>query len=225
MGQADSTEDLTASAGRVFEDLGLPYFALARFFRTDRTPDVSVLVGTFHCGWATRYIESGYGGRSQIVSKVLQTNLPYSWGEVIARGVDDQQRRIKDEAGDFGLRDGFFTPIRWVDGSYAAVALAGPGPALDDQFVRTSAKVVSSYFAAECARLHDRSEKPALPLSARQRECLAWVRQGKSSGVIGEIMGVSARTVDEHLAEACRKLGVRSRVQAAVQASLAGLID
>jgi DNA-binding CsgD family transcriptional regulator len=43
--------------------------------------------------------------------------------------------------------------------------------------------------------------------------------------VIGDILGLSVRTVDEHLAEACRKLGVRTRVQAAVQATLRGLID
>jgi DNA-binding CsgD family transcriptional regulator len=225
MGQVDSADGLTAATSQVFEDLGLPHFALAKFFRADGTPEVSVLVGTFHCGWAARYIESGYGGRSQIVRELLRTNVAYSWGEVVARGVDDQQRRIKDEAGDFGLKDGLFTPVRWVDGSYAAVALAGPSPSLDDPFVRTSAKVVASYFAAESARLHRRPGRTAPPLSARQRECLAWVRQGKSSGVIGEILGLSVRTVDEHLAEACRKLGVRSRVQAAVEASLAGLID
>jgi DNA-binding CsgD family transcriptional regulator len=225
MRRADNTHDLADTAGQVFQDLGLPHFALARFFRADRTPDVSLLVGTFHSGWASRYIESGYGGRSQIVREILATNQAYTWGEVVARGVDDQQKRIKDEAGDFGLDDGLFTPVKWIDGSYAAVALAGPKPKLDDGFVRTSAGVVASYFAAESRRLVTGPNHAAPHLSARQRECLAWVRQGKSSGVIGEILGVSVRTVDEHLAEACRKLGVRTRVQAAVEASLAGLID
>jgi DNA-binding CsgD family transcriptional regulator len=225
MGRAENKEGLTTTAGQIFQDLGLPHFALAKFFRADRTPDVSILVGTFHIGWAERYIQSGYGGRSQIVGEILQNNSAYSWGEVVARGVDDQQRRIKDEAGDFGLDDGLFTPVKWLDGSYAAVALAGPSPKLDDSFVRTSAKVLSSYFAAESCRLLRGPGRIVPILSARQRECLAWVRQGKSSGVIGDILGVSVRTVDEHLAEACRKLGVRSRVQAAVEASLAGLID
>ena len=225
MRRAGNARDLAASAGQLFQDLGLPHFALARFFRADGTPDVSILVGTFHSGWAARYIESGYGGRSQIVRQLLHTSEAYSWAEVVARGVDDQQKRIKDEAGDFGLGDGLFTPVKWLDGSYAAVALAGPKPKLDDGFVRTSAEVVSSYFAAESRRLGDGHAAPAPRLSGRQRECLAWVRQGKSSGVIAEILGLSVRTVDEHLAEACRKLGVRTRVQAAVEASLAGFID
>jgi DNA-binding CsgD family transcriptional regulator len=51
------------------------------------------------------------------------------------------------------------------------------------------------------------------------------VRQGKSSGVIADILGLSSETVEEHIAAACRKLKVRTRVQAAVEASLLGLID
>lgn len=225
MKAASSADDLARTAAGLFEDLGLPYFALARFFRMDGTPDVSVLLGTFHSGWAARYVASGYGARSQIVREMLRTNEPYTWNEVIARRtVDDDQNRIKAEASDFGLDDGLFTPTRWVDGSYAAVALAGRRPELNDEFVKTSAGVLSNYFALESRRLSQGSE-PSPRLSPRQRECLAWVRQGKSSWMIAEILGVSVRTVDEHLAEACRKMGVRTRVQAAVQASMAGLID
>jgi DNA-binding CsgD family transcriptional regulator len=51
------------------------------------------------------------------------------------------------------------------------------------------------------------------------------VRQGKSSGVIADILDLSAETVEEHIAAACRKLKVRTRVQAAVEASMLGLID
>jgi DNA-binding CsgD family transcriptional regulator len=58
---------------------------------------------------------------------------------------------------------------------------------------------------------------PALePLTARQLECLRWAAAGKSSADIGAIVGLSPRTVDDHLAAACRRLGVRTRVQAVV---------
>lgn len=62
-------------------------------------------------------------------------------------------------------------------------------------------------------------------LTSRQCECLCWVRQGKSSRAIGTIIGISAETVDEHIAQACRRLGVRTRVQAVIEACMAGLID
>lgn len=55
---------------------------------------------------------------------------------------------------------------------------------------------------------------PAGALSARQHACLELAAAGLSSARIGQRLGISARTVDEHLALACRALGVRTRVQA-----------
>lgn len=55
---------------------------------------------------------------------------------------------------------------------------------------------------------------PLHSLTARQRQCLILVSGGLSSRRIGERLGLSVRTVDEHLARACAMLGVRTRVQA-----------
>lgn len=62
-----------------------------------------------------------------------------------------------------------------------------------------------------------RPQRPRPLLSARQLECLAWVQEGKSAGDIGQIIGISGRTVEGHLAKACEALGVRTRVQAVVR--------
>lgn len=64
----------------------------------------------------------------------------------------------------------------------------------------------------------------APPLTRRQVECLYWVRHGKSSASIAAILGISAPTVDEHIAEACRRLGVRTRVQGVMEAYLSGVL-
>ena len=225
MARATNIEALSTTAGRLFGEVGLPHFALARFFRTDQTADVAVLAGSFHSEWAQRYMGNRYVRHSHIARELLRTRNPYSWEDVMRRrSVDEAQKRIKEEASEVGLTDGLFTPVRWADGSYAAVVLAGARPKLDDGFIRTSAAVLSAYYAAESRRLAS-DLRGGGRLSARQRECLAWVRQGKSSSMIADILGLSVQTVDEHLAGACRKLGVRTRVQAAVEASLSGLID
>ena len=63
-----------------------------------------------------------------------------------------------------------------------------------------------------------------ITLSRRQAECLYWVQEGKSAVDIGLILGLSPRTVEEYLAKACDKLGVRTRVQAVVRAHRLGLL-
>lgn len=226
MKRANSAERLEEVASRLFADLGLPHFALARFFDANRACSTKVILGQFEPAWASRYVAKSYGGRSRIAGEMLISAAPYSWSEVIKkRGIDPAQRKIWSEARSFGLHDGLFTPVKWNDGSYAAVVLAGSSPSLNDPLVRTMSEVLSAYYAGEARRLLTAPAIPPAALSPRQRECLAWVRHGHSSSSIGAILGISVQTVDEHVAEACRKLGVRTRVQAAVEACLAGLID
>jgi len=226
MKRAASIEALDDVAGSAFDDLGLPSFALARFFDADLAPNVQVLAGRFEAGWATRYVERGYAGQDRVAGELLLESRPYAWDEAMRRRRSSEaQVRIREEARDFGLAEGLFAPVRQSDGGYAAVVLAGPRPELDDPFGRTSAEVLSAYYAVEARRLlaADAPDRPRL--SPRQRECLAWVRLGKSSSVIADLLGLSTETVEEHIAGACRKLGVRTRVQAVVEATLAGLID
>jgi DNA-binding CsgD family transcriptional regulator len=64
----------------------------------------------------------------------------------------------------------------------------------------------------------------AVSLSRRQVECLYWAQEGKSSKDIGVILGISSKMVDKHMFRACRKLGVRMRIQAVVRAGRQGLI-
>lgn len=76
--------------------------------------------------------------------------------------------------------------------------------------VRRRADLVSRYLCQPPGRRHG--------LSDRQVTCLHWVRLGKSSPDIGTILGISDRTVNEHLARACRTLGVATRIQAVDEA-------
>ncbi len=62
-------------------------------------------------------------------------------------------------------------------------------------------------------------------LSHRQLECLSWAEAGKSARDIGQILGISQRTVEKHLEQACGVLGVRTRIQAVVRARQLGLFD
>lgn len=57
-----------------------------------------------------------------------------------------------------------------------------------------------------------------LPLTAREREVLALVVAGKTNGEIATILMISARTVQKHLEHIFQKLGVETRMAAAVRA-------
>ncbi len=65
-------------------------------------------------------------------------------------------------------------------------------------------------------------ELPAL--SPREAEVLLWVARGKSNAAVGEILGISAHTVDAHLRRIFLKLGVFDRISAALRGLGFGLI-
>ena len=62
---------------------------------------------------------------------------------------------------------------------------------------------------------------PVDALTDRQRQCLTLASGGLTSSRIAAALGLSPRTVDEHLADACRLLGVRTRIQAVARLAAA----
>lgn len=60
--------------------------------------------------------------------------------------------------------------------------------------------------------------RDALGLTAREAEVLLWIANGKPNRDIGEILGISPRTVNKHLEQVFTKLGVENRASAAALA-------
>ncbi|WP_180898608.1 response regulator transcription factor [Martelella soudanensis] len=65
----------------------------------------------------------------------------------------------------------------------------------------------------------DEALRKEFPLTARESEVLAWIAKGKTNRDIGEILGLSTRTVNKHLETIYIKLGVENRASAAVKAA------
>jgi len=62
-----------------------------------------------------------------------------------------------------------------------------------------------------------------LPLTARERDVLAWVARGKRNAEVAQLLSISPGTVRKHLENAYPKLGVQTRTAAA--ARFLGLIE
>jgi len=62
-------------------------------------------------------------------------------------------------------------------------------------------------------------------LGEREREVLTWSARGKTFAEIAEILSLSPRTIEFHLDNARKKLGVRTRTQALIKAAIGELIE
>lgn len=77
--------------------------------------------------------------------------------------------------------------------------------------------LTSRYFETLASEAND-------PLSERERECLYWVSEGKTTEEIAVIISVSANTVNKYIVSAIHKFGAENRAMAIAVAIRAGVI-
>jgi DNA-binding response OmpR family regulator len=86
--------------------------------------------------------------------------------------------------------------------------------------------VLAALITARLARVARTAVWPKqVGLREREVETLTWAARGKTFWEIGEILGLSKRTVEFHLENARRKLGVATRTQALIKAATGHLIQ
>ena len=74
--------------------------------------------------------------------------------------------------------------------------------------------------------LAETTDRPAFAgaLSERERECLKWVSEGKTTDEVALILGVSSNTVNSYVAHAIQKFGASNRAMAIATAIRSGVI-
>jgi LuxR family quorum sensing-dependent transcriptional regulator len=171
------------------------------------------------------YVERRYADVDPVMRMLRRTTDPFKWLDV---PYDREQERRGAEVmalvADFGLSQGFFVPTPSPSGTFGNVWMAGPTPELTARS-RPALHFMALYAFDRVYRLVGPKPGRRAPITAREREVLAWTAAGKSAWEIGEILGISKRTVDEHAQTAVRKLGAANKIQAVVFAIRDGLID
>lgn len=120
-----------------------------------------------------------------------------------------------------GCRDFVAAPVCDAGGPRGYVAYVFP-----DSIPPGAASALTdlAYDAYERLRALGLAEAPAPPLTARQREALRLCADGKRDAEIAELLGIAPATAHEHIEDAKRRLGVRTRIQAVVIAVRNGWI-
>jgi DNA-binding response OmpR family regulator len=86
--------------------------------------------------------------------------------------------------------------------------------------------VLAALITARLARVARSAVWPKrVGLREREVETLTWAARGKTFAEIGQILSLSRRTVEFHLENARRKLGVATRTQALIKAATGHLIQ
>lgn len=106
---------------------------------------------------------------------------------------------------------------------------------LATQYIEPSAQIFASAMTAWILRIvHDRMVRILLPklipeagvtMTCREKEILRWTAEGKTASEIGQILGLTERTVNFHINNVVKKFGSTNKINVAVKAMALGMLS
>lgn len=210
-----------------FTGQGFRAVAYVLFDRGRRGEAIALLEQGFEPEIVHAYAAMGYGQHDPTLRVVMATGRPDTPSRVAERfNLSPDEKRYKGLMEGLDAGDALSLPLYGPHGRDAYGILGRP---VDPDFSR-NVRRTELHMVAQAAHLKgfslSRRRKPldGHGLSPREVEILRWVGQGKSNGVIADILEISPGTVDTYLRRIFEKLNVTDRTSAAVKGVSMGLI-
>lgn len=201
--------------------LGFQHFACVSHVDREHMPADAVNLHNYPKAWADHFARNHLEKVDPVQRFARFTLLPFSWEDpLFLATLSEDQMTILEDARAFGLGHGYTVPIH-APAQVSASFSVCPGGLKVKPDSHWLVQLISPFVferAVRIIRTRPRDMKDRTRLTARQRQCLELAALGKSDWVIGEILGISERTVHHHLESAKKRLGVATRAQGIVEA-------
>lgn len=185
---------------------------------------VHTLTSVMPKGWQEGYDRNALSGGDLVAARIRASTNSFEWrlSDWAQDKISPPQRRWWEHCLTFGINGGLCV-LDFHPGKEIALSLFGK-----DGHLAPHDRLALCFAGHEAIhRLQDLTEgKPVGPvwLSQRERQCLEWAAAGKTDWEIGQILSLSEKTVNVYINRAKCKFNVKTRAQAILKASKAGLI-
>ncbi len=220
-------DELTGHFAKVLEAFGFDRFICLR--SNDQGVPITLASARIQ-DWVNHYLEQGYHAVDPCRQWSLSGRPEFSWSEV---------RKWSARQGDSSPQEAELWGEAATDGMKGGLVITNPGPGGHVLITRimTGETVIrpvdrpildglAVIYSTMLLRLHEETHDAPLNavLTNREAECLRWASLGLTDMDIGERLALSARTVNNHIERAKRKLGASNRVAAYRKAVELGLL-
>lgn len=188
--------------------------------------------------WKRYYFDQGYHKTDPVALTHHGFRGAYTWSDVKSLDPSKTEQAIWSEARDGGMREGLIVPIAPRRPIQTTVRLTTEEERFAPEalpLLQSIAVIYAFATSSHCMSPQDVVENTTAKLPApaqskevlteRELECLYWSARGKSNPEIATILKLSRHTVNTHIENAKRKLGVATRVQAVAIAHRLGLLS
>lgn len=228
---ATSVEDIHSICSKITHRFGFDQFMYGSRIPTSFVRPQVIIISGYDKDWWDHYTSESYMSIDPIVEYGSKNILPLQWHELDAEHHSNKRvRRMMNESAEFGLKSGMSFPVHTTRGEAAMLSFASSkAPENNRQHMQYVAPHLM-YFACHLHEsvmriFHTTQDVESIDLTARERECLLWAAEGKTSDETADILNISESTVRFHLNNAARKLNVYSRRHAIARAVCLGLIS
>ncbi len=218
-------ELLLESAAR---ELGFRHYALIHHDDHREKKPGLIFLQNYPACYADRYVADRMYRDDPVLHACIAANACFCWSDMACLiQLSSRHRAFLDRGAREGVADGITVPSFVLGERSGSCNFSGPrDPARVRR--RIGAVQIIGSFAFQAARRITMRGRPravrAARLQPRQLECILLAGEGKSNGVIAQILGISVATVKTHIENACRRYDVHNRTQLVIAAALDGEI-
>lgn len=189
------------------------------------TEPKTVMLNTYPLEWQQRYVSEGYLAIDPTVRHGSRSLMPLVWTE----DVFSETQEFWEDARAHGLRYGWAQSCIDMQGIRGMLTLARCAESLSEEELKENSYqmvwLTQVLHQCMCNLISARMlPETTIQLSVREKDVLRWTAEGKTSGEIAEIMNISERTANFHIAKCMEKLNCVNKTAATVRAALLGLL-
>jgi DNA-binding CsgD family transcriptional regulator len=219
-------DTLARAFQRCTEALGFRHFACCSHVDPLKPPRRAVMLHSYPKEWAQLFSELELFDIDPVFLHASRSLVPFFWDtQAFKDELSPPQQEMFHEARRYGLTRGYTVPIHSVNAprDFRASCSVVPDSESLESAAYLAVQLMAFYLYDTASRDAQEKDPPPVqqPLSPRERQCLELAAQGKSDWVSSRILGLSERTVHNHVENAKRRLQVATRMQAVMHA-LAG---
>ncbi|ALC15001.1 transcriptional regulator, LuxR family [Desulfuromonas soudanensis] len=226
LNRTDSVDEIHALCAEACTGFGFDHFIYGARTPTSLVHPHLFIISGFPTPWWEHYKEQNYFQIDPTVAHCASRTVPLIWNSLAPReGENPAMRRFMDESRSSGLRSGVSLPVHGWQGESAMLSMVSSREpeAMQQEIVAAlpELQLLTAHLHEAVRRLVEVREITAGPqpgLTDRERECLLWSAEGKTSWETSQILGIAERTVIFHLQNAGTKLNVTNRQQAVARA-------
>lgn len=189
--------------------------------------------------WHEYYLAQNYNDFDQTVGQLHGGSLPIVWSvqQQLSVAKSETEKLIRQESIEFGIERGVSVPLFGPNSHYASfVFYQMKGESWLENYANFKYELIlvaNLYFNFVTQQLH-KLKKPVesklnsnidIQLTVREQQCLVLTAQNYSAKQLAEKINVTQRTVEFHLNNMNKKLGVKNKFQAVNKAIELGLVD